>query len=209
MGSYDMLSGFVKIIKKACKIFLRKGKLLPYITLLYLFFNSILFLSNFFSTKPLVTDFALKATYLISSSPTPGSSDFTNLVISLKDDARIFAGVEWIFIVANNFASLFFATATILTSAAALAFDGKWLCHLCFVIPSSSCSDLQRQIAPLVSFFHLVIEETSGIEALGRAARCHGPGFSMATMTVRHRDFLSLGQPSAYPYTMGHFFPHL
>ncbi|KAL5548961.1 hypothetical protein UlMin_004192 [Ulmus minor] len=114
MGSPKMLSGFVEILREAYKIFLKNGKLIPYITLLFLFLTSVLLLSNIFSIKPVLTSFIVKLSILLLS---PTASDVANnLIFPVKYDLRIFAATEWIFI---------FVTATILSSAA--NYNGKEL----------------------------------------------------------------------------------
>ncbi|KAL5548960.1 hypothetical protein UlMin_004191 [Ulmus minor] len=120
MGFSNTLFGSLKILKEAYKIFLRKGKIIPFITLLFLFVSSILFLSNFLFIKPLLIDFTTKLYSLLITIPTPGGIDSTNLVIYMIDidDLRIFAGREWIFIVFNSFISIFFVIATIISSSA-------------------------------------------------------------------------------------------
>ncbi|BFG20795.1 hypothetical protein CerSpe_070690 [Prunus speciosa] len=76
---------------------------------------SILFLSFMLSIKPPITDFALKARLLPAMSP--GTPEFAILLRTLKGDLRLFVGLEWIFVIAFCFSSLFFATASILASA--------------------------------------------------------------------------------------------
>ncbi|KAL5548967.1 hypothetical protein UlMin_004198 [Ulmus minor] len=123
MGSPKMLSGFMEILREAFKIFLTNGKLIPLITLVYLFLTSVLLFSNIFSIKPVLTDFVVKFSILLLS---PSSLDVSNsLMLPMKYDLRIFAATEWIFILANSFTSLLFVIATILSAAA--TYGGKEL----------------------------------------------------------------------------------
>ncbi|GMN20755.1 hypothetical protein TIFTF001_043162 [Ficus carica] len=223
MSSYNMiiLAGFVETLRETYEIFVKKGKLIPSITLLFLFLSSIFFLSNFFSIKPLLSDLILKFTVLMITSPTPGTPAFTDDILSLKEDLGTLAGIEWIFIVANSLASLFFSTATIITSAA--IYGGKETLHIkdllstvgqtwrrpfvtlfyttlfdlgyiffvfTFKLPLVLVFDHERafslfstMVSMIISIFYLyisvvwtlaivisVLEEKSGIKALGKAA---------------------------------------
>lgn len=126
---HQMLMGFMEILEKTYKIFSRNGKLIPLTTLIFLLIESIFFLLNFFSIKPLVTRLARKfivSLLLMAGNPAATPSDFTNLFTALEGDARIITGFEWIFLLASSFTSLLFAVATILASSA--AFSGKGLC---------------------------------------------------------------------------------
>ncbi|EXB94936.1 hypothetical protein L484_023045 [Morus notabilis] len=224
MGSYNMilLAGLLETLREASKIFLRKGKLIPLITILSLFLSSIIFLSNFLSLKPLVFDFALKLTVLLVTNPAPGSSAFTNAIFALKEGLSTIVGVDWAFIIANSLTSLFFATAVIIASAA--KYNGKETLHVkdllftvgqtwkrpfitlfytalldlgyalyafAFVLPLVLISDREFSfflfftiVSIIISIFYLhlsvvwtlaivvsVLEEKSGIEALGKAAQ--------------------------------------
>lgn len=119
------LMGFVEILMKTYKIFSTNGKLIPFITLLFLLIQSIFFLLNFFSVKPLVIHLARKliiSLLLVGDNPTANhASDFTKLVTVLEDDAQILVGLEWIFLLVSSFTSLFFAVVTILASSATYA----------------------------------------------------------------------------------------
>ncbi|KAL5548949.1 hypothetical protein UlMin_004180 [Ulmus minor] len=115
MGFSDALFGSLEILNEAYKI---KGKIIPRITLCFLILSSTLFLSNLILIQPLVSDFSIQLNTLITTSPIPGSPDFPNLIISMIDDLRIFAGEEWIFLVSFSFTSIVFEIATILSSTA-------------------------------------------------------------------------------------------
>ncbi|KAF3452851.1 hypothetical protein FNV43_RR03284 [Rhamnella rubrinervis] len=127
MDFHHVLLGFVEIVKETYKIFSNNGKLIPFITLLFLLLHSIIFLSNFFAIRPFLKDLAVRlfSSLLAISSPTSTSSDFTKFFIVIKDDAGIIAGLEFIFLFSTSLASLFFAAATIIASAA--TFGGKAL----------------------------------------------------------------------------------
>ncbi|XP_021803559.1 uncharacterized protein LOC110747760, partial [Prunus avium] len=114
MGSF-MLLELVGTLKESQKLFFRNVKLMSCIFLLIISLSSILFLSCMLSIKPPITDFSLKARLLPATSP--GTPEFANLLSSLKGDLRLFVGLEWIFVIAFCFSSLFFATASILASA--------------------------------------------------------------------------------------------
>lgn len=123
-----MLSGFLDILGETFKIFFRNGKLIPSITLLSIFLNSIFLFSNLFSIKLFVTDFSTKITNMLLStsgnttSPVSpdiaGYSYFLHLITIIKDDLRLFIGAELLFFAAIVSASFFFAVATIVASAA-------------------------------------------------------------------------------------------
>ncbi|POO03308.1 Transmembrane protein [Trema orientale] len=127
MEIYDTFFGFVRILKESYKIFSKNGKLIPSITLLFLFLSSIFLLSNIFSIKPYITDFVVNLTSMLL---TPSSSDFANLITPMKYDLRIFAGIEWLFVFANTAASLLFATAAILSSSAKYVGKNEYLLDL-------------------------------------------------------------------------------
>ncbi|XP_021825388.1 uncharacterized protein LOC110766378 [Prunus avium] len=113
MGSF-MLLELVGTLMESQKLCFRNVKLMSCIFLLIISLSSILFLSNMLSIKPSITDFALKANLLAMNIGTP---EFGNLLNTLKGDLRLFVGLEWIFVFAFCFFSLFFATASILASA--------------------------------------------------------------------------------------------
>lgn len=127
MGFDQMLLGFVEIVKETYKIFSNNGKLVPFITLLYLLLHSVIFLSNFFSIKPFLKDLTIRllSFLLVLNSPTSSSSDFTKFFSVMKEDGGIVAGLEFVFLFSTSLASLFFTAATIIASAA--TFDGKGL----------------------------------------------------------------------------------
>ncbi|KAE8056801.1 hypothetical protein FH972_013540 [Carpinus fangiana] len=102
-------------------MFFQNVKLMASITMLILLLNSFLLISNIFSIKEVVVDFATKAMFLQIT--TPGTSEFYKLITALKEDVRLFAGVEWIFILAIYVTSLFSAATTI--SASAATYRGK------------------------------------------------------------------------------------
>ncbi|BFG20797.1 hypothetical protein CerSpe_070710 [Prunus speciosa] len=114
MGSF-MLLELVGTLRESQKLFFRNVKLMSCIFLLIISLSSILFLSCMLSIKPPITDFALKARLLPATSP--GTPEFANLLSTLKGELRLFVGLEWIFVIAFCFSSLFFATASILASA--------------------------------------------------------------------------------------------
>ncbi|PQQ12509.1 uncharacterized protein Pyn_02402 [Prunus yedoensis var. nudiflora] len=120
MGSF-MLLELVGTLWKAQKLFFRNVKLMFSIFLLIISLSSILFVSNMFSIKQLITDFAHE-TSLIPAMDV-GTPEFANLLNTLKDQLRLFARLEWIFIFTFCFAWLFFATASI--SASAVTYCGK------------------------------------------------------------------------------------
>ncbi|KAJ9162865.1 hypothetical protein P3X46_022607 [Hevea brasiliensis] len=102
-------------------IFFKNGKLMTYITLLTLLINSLFYIFNIFSIKPLIRDFLTEQNLVIAA--TPGSPEFANIFINMKRDLGIFVGVEWIYLLVNSIISLFLATVTI--SASAMAFRGS------------------------------------------------------------------------------------
>lgn len=113
--------GFLGILRESNKMFFQNTKLMFSITILILLLNSSLLLSYIFSIKPVVTDLAVQASLLQLT--TPGTAEFYKLITAVKEDVRIFAGVEWIFILAMYVTSLFSAAATI--SAAGVTYRGK------------------------------------------------------------------------------------
>ncbi|KAL5548955.1 hypothetical protein UlMin_004186 [Ulmus minor] len=114
----NIFYGSFETLKEAYKIFSRNGKQVPFIALIYLCLGSIIFWSNVFSIKPLLTDYVTKLTDLMIGSSTPDTSGYTNPIFLMLDDFRIFVGVEWIFTVLNSLTLLLFSVATILASAA-------------------------------------------------------------------------------------------
>lgn len=102
-------------------MFFQNVKLMASITILILLLNSLLLISNIFSIKEVVGDFATKAMFL--QIITPGTSDYYKLIIALKEDARFLARVEWIFFLAIYVTSLFSAATAI--SASGATYRGK------------------------------------------------------------------------------------
>ncbi|KAM1172621.1 hypothetical protein TB1_022171 [Malus domestica] len=115
MMKFYMLLDFVGILRETLKLFLKNVKLMSCIIFLIISLSSILLVSNMYSIKPSLIDFTLNAALL--SSTVAGTPDFNHLMVTLKEDLRLFAGLEWLFISASCFASLFFTTASILASA--------------------------------------------------------------------------------------------
>lgn len=114
MMKFYMLLDFVGILRETLKLFLKNVKLMSCIILLIISFSSILLVSHMYSIKPLLIDFNLNAALLPST--VAGTPDFNHLLVTLKEDLRLFVGLEWLFISASCFASLFFTTASILAS---------------------------------------------------------------------------------------------
>ncbi|KAL5548959.1 hypothetical protein UlMin_004190 [Ulmus minor] len=114
----NIFYGSFETLKEAYKIFSRNGKQVPFIALIYLCLGSIIFWSNVFSIKPLLTDYFTKLTDLMIGGSTPDTSGYTNQIFLMLDDFRIFVVVEWIFTVLNSLTLLLFSVAIILASAA-------------------------------------------------------------------------------------------
>ncbi|KAM1282209.1 hypothetical protein ACFX2I_022699 [Malus domestica] len=114
MMKFYMLLDFVGILRETLKLFLKNVKLMSCIILLIISLSSILLVSNMYSIKLSLIDFTLNAALLPST--VAGTPDFNHLLVTLKEDLRLFAGLEWLFISASCFASLFFTTASILAS---------------------------------------------------------------------------------------------
>ncbi|KAF2310236.1 hypothetical protein GH714_007356 [Hevea brasiliensis] len=109
------LMAFVGILRETHKIFSKNGRLMAYIALLTLLIKSTLFLSNFFSIKPVITDFLFEHNLLRIT--TPENPEFTNILTHIRKDIKIIFGVEIIYIILDSVAFLLSGTATILVAA--------------------------------------------------------------------------------------------
>uniref|UniRef100_A0A5B6ZEI9 Transmembrane protein n=1 Tax=Davidia involucrata TaxID=16924 RepID=A0A5B6ZEI9_DAVIN len=119
MDSYKLIiRGFGEILRNSLKIFFKSGRLMPSIASVYLLLSTLFFLSNTFSITPLISDLIIKGTLLPTE--TPNGSDFAKLLSGIKEDIRIFIGVESAFFLAGSIVSLFSNTAIILVSAKSL-----------------------------------------------------------------------------------------
>ncbi|XP_021657050.2 uncharacterized protein LOC110647494 [Hevea brasiliensis] len=105
---------FVGILRETHKIFSKNGRLMAYIALLTLLIKSTLFLSNFFSIKPVITDFLFEHNLLRIT--TPENPEFTNILTHIRKDIKIIFGVEIIYIILDSVAFLLSGTATILVA---------------------------------------------------------------------------------------------
>ncbi|XP_007014001.2 PREDICTED: uncharacterized protein LOC18589112 [Theobroma cacao] len=212
---FDLLT----LLADTYKIYLKNGRLMGFIAALVISLHTVLYLLNVFSVKSLITDLIAKQSHLIPT--TPGTPEFTNLLIGTQKDIKIYAGVEWIFLLIIAVASLFLAIST--THASALIHGGKKISikdlvlravrslkrpfvtcfyitlfglgyiFLCLVtlLPlvlilgsevTSSVFAIPLFISAMVFYSYLsvvwnlslvisVLEETFGIEALGKAAQ--------------------------------------
>lgn len=114
MESYTTL-GFMGILRETTKIFSKNVQLMASLTLLNLLLLSLFFLSNVFSTKPVIYDLVLKASLIPVTGPK--STEFAYLLIGLMQDLRVFIGLEWTYAIILTATSFFFSTATIIASA--------------------------------------------------------------------------------------------
>ncbi|KAF5742867.1 hypothetical protein HS088_TW09G00928 [Tripterygium wilfordii] len=142
----QMISDVVGILKDAYKIFCKNVKLMLSVALLSLSFNSVIYLSNIFSTTPLISDLFSKQSLLITT--TPGSPEFASLLLSIKEDIRIFVGVEWIFLIINFISAIFITTVIIFASA--FTHNGKALSFKELLLKT-----LKAWKRPLVTWFYV------------------------------------------------------
>lgn len=141
-----LLLDFVHILTDVYKIFLKNGKLMALIILLIISFHSILDISNyFFSIKPLISDLVVKP-FLLGLT-TPGTPEFSKIILDESKDVRILVGAELIYVLISSTASFFFAIAT--TYAAAVTLSGK---KLSIKALASTTVKLWRR--PLVTYFY-------------------------------------------------------
>ncbi|KDP34247.1 hypothetical protein JCGZ_07818 [Jatropha curcas] len=115
------LLGFIGILRDALKIFTKNGKIIASIILFTLFVKSLLFLTNLFSIKPLITDIAFEKFLLHFT--TPGKPEFTNIFNHIIKDIKIIFGIEITYIIFDFVSILLSSTATIL--AAVIIHGGK------------------------------------------------------------------------------------
>lgn len=113
--------GFMAMMKETIKLLSQNGKLMAFIAILHLFLYSLFFLLNTFSTKSLIYDLVLKMMDIASASP--GTPQFANLLVSIKEDVGAFLGVELAFILIYFFISLFSKTSIIFISASSYSGD--------------------------------------------------------------------------------------
>ncbi|KAI4335472.1 hypothetical protein L6164_014116 [Bauhinia variegata] len=113
---FHFLSSFVAILRESQVIFVKNRNLMASISLFILLLHSSLLLCNFFSFKPLFKDFITQESLYLQLT-SPGSPEYTTILLAMAKDVRLFMGLAWFFILAFSIVSLFSSTATILASA--------------------------------------------------------------------------------------------
>ncbi|OMO51022.1 hypothetical protein CCACVL1_30051 [Corchorus capsularis] len=116
-----LLLDLLTLLVDTYKIYLKNGRLMALIAALIISLHSMLYLFNIFSLKPLISDLLIKQSFLLLTSP--GTPEFTNVFVGIQSDIKIFAGVEWIFLLLSAIASIFFTVS--ITHASALIRGGK------------------------------------------------------------------------------------
>lgn len=109
---FHMLLDFLRMVRDVSKLFPKNLKLMSSITLLIIFLDSILMVFLKICIKVLST----KAKSLQVNNTTT-SAELTNILFTMTDYLRLYAGLAFIFICAFSFISLFFITASIIGSA--------------------------------------------------------------------------------------------
>ncbi|XP_022728795.1 uncharacterized protein LOC111284383 [Durio zibethinus] len=133
----------------AYKVYLKNGRLMAFIAVIIISLHTMIYLLNIFSITPWITDFITKQSYQLLFA-TPGSPEFTNLVIGTVKDLKIFLVVELVFLLISAIASLFFAIST--TYASALIHGGKNISIKDLV--STTIRSLKR---PLITCFYITL----------------------------------------------------
>ncbi|KAK9063240.1 hypothetical protein SSX86_017110 [Deinandra increscens subsp. villosa] len=118
------LSGFLQLLKSPFKIISQNGKLMAFKATLYLIFYTIYFFLFTLLAQPLLLDLTFKLMKLASI--TPGSPEFTKLLLAIAEDTGIFIGIEAAYVVLFFFAGMFLQTT--ITIIASCYYSGYDLC---------------------------------------------------------------------------------
>lgn len=113
---FHKIFGFLEILRESFKTISRNGRLMAFITTLYLLLSSLLFFLFIHSTKPLVYDLLKKEIDLSSANP-PEHLVLAELLVAIQNDITTLLTIDLAFPIAFFLLSLFIQTATILVSA--------------------------------------------------------------------------------------------
>ncbi|XP_076904357.1 uncharacterized protein LOC143590941 [Bidens hawaiensis] len=109
------LSGFVELLKAPFKIFTQNGKLMAITATVYLILYSISYILFILSANPVLIDLMLKLFSLASARP--GTPEFTELLVAIRDDTGIFLGIEAAYMVLFFFIIVFAQTTVIIIAS--------------------------------------------------------------------------------------------
>ncbi|KAI3754575.1 hypothetical protein L1987_54362 [Smallanthus sonchifolius] len=109
------LSGFLELLKAPLKILSQNGKLMAITATVYLILYSISYFLFTLSAYPFLFDLTFKLISLASARP--GTPEFTELLVAIREDAGIFLGIEGAYMVLFFFIALFAQTAVIIIAS--------------------------------------------------------------------------------------------
>ncbi|KAL8222981.1 hypothetical protein R6Q57_020380 [Mikania cordata] len=109
------ISGFLELLKEPLKIPSRNGKLMAITASSYFILCSISLILLFVSINPFILDLSLKIMSLVSARP--GTPEYSQLLVAIRDDIGIFFGIEAAFMVLFYFIALFAQTAIIVIAS--------------------------------------------------------------------------------------------
>nr|XP_043629615.1 uncharacterized protein LOC122600902 [Erigeron canadensis] len=107
--------GFLELLKGPFKILSQNGRLMAIIAIIYLMLYSLSFILFTYTTNPFITDFVLKLFSLPSARP--GTPEYTNILISIRDDIGIFLGIEGAYAIFYFFVVVFAQTSVIIIAS--------------------------------------------------------------------------------------------
>ncbi|KAI3811374.1 hypothetical protein L1987_21095 [Smallanthus sonchifolius] len=113
---FNMLLGFLQILKKSIKIVTKNGRLVAIVTSIYLIIVPLFFLLNLSTIKPIVNDLFTKAVLLPSLDPR--GLLFAQVLVTIQKDVKSFFGFELVFLLTLFLTSLFACNAIILLTGA-------------------------------------------------------------------------------------------
>ncbi|XP_040361373.1 uncharacterized protein LOC121049030 [Rosa chinensis] len=90
---FNMLLNFLGLLRKSHKLFFRNGKAVSSMTLLIILVRSFLLVINFYTLKPIITGFAIKARFLATTSPR--GAEFADLVTAANLSLSISSIILW------------------------------------------------------------------------------------------------------------------
>ncbi|KAF7153633.1 hypothetical protein RHSIM_Rhsim01G0010300 [Rhododendron simsii] len=156
MKGYEIL-GFLGILRECMKVISKNGKLIATITTITIFLNSLLFFTEFYSSKPRISNLLTEETLLSLL-----NSNFTDIVDSfkhIKKDVQIAIGFEFLYFLLCEAVNLFSLVIVILGSAVAYSNRNMSFGDFLSRIPKSC-------LRTLVTMFHFRLYTAGNIGLL-------------------------------------------
>ncbi|KAI3709170.1 hypothetical protein L2E82_38929 [Cichorium intybus] len=108
-------AGFSDLLKGPLKIISQNGKLIAITVTVYLILYFISFILNIASVNPFFMDLSVKIMALVSAHP--GTPEYTELLIAIREDVGIFLGIETAYAIFYFFCGIFVETTIIIIAS--------------------------------------------------------------------------------------------